>query len=42
MGGQLVSDLAALALMDDDSRTSLKGRPSAKESGCLVRADPVG
>ena len=32
MGGQLVSDLAALALMDDDSPTSLKGRPSAKKA----------
>ncbi len=32
MGGQLVSDLAALALMDDDSPTSLKGHPSAKKA----------
>ena len=32
MGGQLVSDLAALALMPDDASTSLKGRPAAKKA----------
>lgn len=32
MGGQLVSDLAALALMEDDSPTSLKGRPTARKA----------
>lgn len=39
MGGQLVSDLAALALMDDDSPTSLKGQPSAKKA--VAWCDPI-
>ncbi len=39
MGGQLVSDLAALALMDDDSPTSLKGHPSAKKA--VAWCDPI-
>lgn len=39
MGSQLVSDLAALALMDDDSPTSLKGQPSARKA--IAWCDPI-
>lgn len=39
MGGQLMSDLAALALMDDDSPTSLKGQPAARKA--VAWCDPI-
>lgn len=41
MGGQLVSDLAAMALMDDDSPTSLKGRPSEKKAVAWCEPIPL-
>jgi diacylglycerol O-acyltransferase / wax synthase len=42
LGSQLASDLAALALMPDDSPTRLKGQPGMSTSGGLVRADTAG
>lgn len=39
MGTQLVSDLAALALMPDDTPTSLKGMPEGQKA--VAWADPV-
>lgn len=39
MGGQVASDLAALALMSDDSPTRLKGRPAAKKA--VAWCDPI-
>ena len=39
MGGQLLSDLAALALMPDDASTSLKGQPAAKKA--VAWCDPL-
>ena len=39
MGGQVLRDLAALALMPDDSPTSLKGRPHAHKA--VAWCDPI-
>lgn len=39
MGGQLVRDMAALALMPDDSPTSLKGKPHARKA--VAWCDPI-
>lgn len=39
MGGQIASDMAALALMSDDSPTSLKARPSAQKA--VAWCDPL-
>ncbi len=39
MGGQLVRDMAALALMPDDSPTSLKGQPDARKA--VAWCDPI-
>lgn len=41
MGSQLVSDLAALALMDDDSPTSLKGQPTARKAVAWCEPIPL-
>ncbi len=39
MGGQVASDLAALALMSDDSPTRLKARPAAQKA--VAWCDPI-
>ena len=39
---QVFSDAAALALMPDDSKTRLKGKPGTRQACGLVRADPAG
>lgn len=38
-GMQVVNDLAALALMPDDSRTRLKGKPGARK--CVAWCEPI-